>query len=49
MPEKGVVNVERSLVGDPSVLVDLHCASSQIALFECLKPVLSIQSVVHSV
>ena len=48
MPEKGVVNVERSLVGDVSVMVDLHCVSSQISLFECLKPVLSIQSVVHS-
>ena len=34
-----VVNVERSLVGDPSVLVDLHCVSSQISFFQCLKPV----------
>ena len=30
------MNVVRSLVGDPSALVDLHCVSSQISLFECL-------------
>ena len=30
--EKGVVKVERSLVGVPSVLVDLHCGLSQISL-----------------
>ena len=34
-----VVNVERSLVGGPSVMVDLHCVSSQISFFQCLKPV----------
>ena len=45
----GVVKVERSLVGVPSVMVDLHCVSSQISLFESLKPVLLSQSVVHSV
>ena len=28
-----VVNVDRSLVGGPSVMVDLHCVSSQISLF----------------
>ena len=44
-----VVNVERSLVGGPSVMVDLHCVSSQISLFECFKPVLLSQGVVHSV
>ena len=45
----GVVNVERSLVGGPSVMVDLHCVSCQISLFECFKTVLLSQSVVHSV
>ena len=44
-----VVNVERSLVGGPSVMVDLHCVSCQISLFECFKTVLLSQSVVHSV
>ena len=45
----GVVNVERSLVGGPCVMVGLHCVSSQISLFECFKPVLLNQSVIHSV
>ena len=45
----GVVNAERSLVGGPSVMVDLHCVSSQISLLKCFKLVLLSQSVVHTV
>ena len=45
----GVVKLERSLVDGSCVMVDLHCVSSQISLFECFKPGLLSQSVVHSV
>ena len=43
-----VVNVERSLSGGRGVMMQLHCVSSQISLFESFKLILLSQSVVYS-